>query len=86
MIDIQATNKLFATIVIEALEDEYNIIFIDEIIPVDGTRCKLLIHFSIDLHECNVTQDINYKVQKIGDLITVISEKINKEIVKSYIK
>ena len=86
MIDIGENNKLFAWLVIEILENKYDISFTNKVLDYDKHCNRLVISFYINLHDITISQVINYRTQKIDDLVTSISEQINTVIVNSYLK
>ena len=86
MIDIGANNKLFAWLVIEILENKYDISFTNKVLDYDKHCNRLVISFHINLHDITISQVINYRTQKIDDLVTSISEQINTVIVNNYLK
>ncbi len=86
MIDIHANNILFARLVIEILENKYNITFISKIIKEDEKWSTLTLNFNVNDCEMYVIEDIYYKKQVIDKLVTHLSEKINSQILKSYSK
>lgn len=86
MINVEENNKLFADLVIELLENKYDILFTNKVLDYDKHCNRLVISFCINLHDITISRIINYRTQKIDDLVTSISEQINSVIVKSYLK
>ena len=86
MIPVEENNKLFASLVIEILENKYDILFTNEILDYDDRCNRLVISFYINLHDITISRVINYRAQKIDDLVTSISEQINTVIANSYLK
>lgn len=86
MIDIAANNKLFAGLIIEILENKYDISFTNNVLDYDKHCNRLVISFYINLHDITISRVINYRAQKIDDLVTSISDQINTVIANSYLK
>lgn len=53
---------------------------------MDDNCSNLTITFYINLNDCRTTIAINYKTQTIDKLVEDISERINKQILGSYLK
>lgn len=86
MINKNVNNMTFANFVIDIIEDKYDIIFTNSITELEDNWSKLAIIFNTNCHENYITQDINYRTQTINDLVNVVSKKIDKAIIKSYLK
>ena len=86
MVDKNEKNIIFSRLVTEIIEDKYYIAFTFIVTYVEDNWSNLSVIFNINARECNITQSINYETQKIIDLVDVISDKINKAIVNSYLK
>lgn len=86
MVDKNEKNIIFSRLVTEIIEDKYDILFTFNVTYVEDNWSNLSVIFNINARECNITQSINYETQKIIDLVDVISDKINKAIVNSYLK
>lgn len=86
MVDKNEKNIIFSRLVTEIIEDKYDTLFTFIVTYVEDNWSNLSIIFNIKAHECNIVQPINYETQKIIDLVEVISDKINKAIVNSYLK
>lgn len=86
MINVKENNTLFASLVIEILENKYDISFTNKVLDYDKHCNRLEISFYINLHDITISRVINYRTQKIDDLVTSISEQINTVIANSYLK
>ena len=86
MIDKNENNIIFSRLATGIIEDKYDIVFTFIVTDSIDNWSNLSVIFNINVHECNIVQPINYKTQNIIDLVEVISDKINKAIVNSYLK
>ena len=86
MLDKNEKNIIFSRLVTGIIEDKYDIVFTFIVTDIEDNWSNLSVIFNINAHECNIAQSINYETQKIIDLVEVISDKINKAIVNSYLK
>lgn len=86
MLDKNEKNIIFSRLVTEIIEDKYDILFTFIVTYTEDNWSNLSVIFNINAHECNIVQSINYETQKVIDLVEVISDKINKAIVNSYLK
>ena len=86
MIDKNENNIIFSRLATGIIEDKYDIVFTFIVTDSIDNWSNLSVIFNINAHECNIVQPINYKTQNIIDLVEVISDKINKAIVNSYLK
>jgi hypothetical protein len=90
MINIIENNKKFAELVIEILENKYDISFAyytNYYTSKPDDKCSILsISFSINLKDNVITAPIHYRVQSIDDVVNTISEKIDALILNSYLK
>lgn len=90
MINIIENNKKFAELVMEIIENKYDILF-DYYTNYytskpDDKWSILSISFSINLKDNAITVPIHYRVQSIDDVVNTVSEKINALILNSYLK
>ena len=86
MINKNENNIIFAHFVTDIIEEKYDIICTFNVTEEEENWSKLLIIFDINNCTNRISQSINYNTQAINDLVTVISEKIDKAIVNSYLK
>lgn len=86
MFDKNEKNIIFSRLIAEIIENKYDIAFTYIVTDTTNNWSNLSVIFNINDNECNITQPINYETQKIIDLDEVISDKINKAIVNSYLK
>lgn len=86
MVDKNVNNYIFVRLVMEIIENKYDIVFKYETTDCEDEWSNLTITFIINCHENLIVQNINYKTQKICDLVAVICDKINTAIEKSYLK
>lgn len=86
MIDKNEKNIIFSRLVAEIIEDKYDIAFTYVVTDTVDNWSNLSVIFYINDNKCNIVQSINYATQKIIDLVEVISDKINKAIVNSYLQ
>lgn len=86
MINKNENNITFAHFVREIIKNKYDIDFAYIVTEIDENWSNLTITFYINLHECCITIPINYKKQTIEKIVEDISERINKQILRSYLK
>lgn len=86
MINIKENNKIFAELVMELIENKYDILFKYDIIRYDENWCRLIIDFDINLKHNFIAVPIYYQVQVMDKLVEDISKKIDEYIIKSYIR
>ena len=86
MLNKNENNIIFSGLATEIIQNKYDIAFTFIVTDVEDNWSNLSVIFWINLHEINIIQPINYKTQTINDLVTAISEKIDKAIVNSYLK
>lgn len=86
MLDNYVNNIIFSCLATEIIQNKYDIVFKFTVTDDEDNWSNLSVIFNINLHEINIMQSINYKTQTINDLVTAIAEKIDKAIVKSYLK
>lgn len=86
MINIKENNKIFAELVMELIENKYDILFNYDIIPYDENWSRLIIDFDINLKNNFIAVPIYYQVQVMDKLVEDISKKIDEYIIKSYIR
>ena len=79
-------NNMFARFATEIIDNKYDIVNNYTVAEVDENWSNLTITFCINLHECFITIPINYKTQTIDKLVEDISERINSQILRSYLK
>lgn len=86
MINNNENNKIFANLVTEIIDDKYDILVDYQLTKCDDNWSNLSIKFNTNLHECLITQSINYKIQVIDKLVEDISIRIDKQILNSYLR
>lgn len=86
MIDINKNNRMFAEMILELLEDNYDIPFTLEIAKGNDKWSNIMINFDINGNRTFVTTSINYKTQVIDGIFKTLSEKIDQKIINSYMK
>lgn len=86
MIDINKNNRLFAEMLLELLEEKYDIPFTLELEKEKDKWSSITFNFTINTNRIYVSILINYELQVIDGLFRTLSEKIDKEIIKSYTK
>lgn len=86
MIKIKENNKIFAELVMETINNKYDILFNYDIIPYDEYCSRLVIDFSINHKDNFITVPIYYQTQVIDKLVKDTSKKIDEYIIKSYIR
>lgn len=90
MINIIENNKKFAELVMEIIENKYDILFdyyTNYYTSTPDDKWSIIsISFSINLKDNVITTPIHYRVQSIDDVVNTISEKIDALILKSYLK
>lgn len=77
---------MFARFATEIIDNKYDIVNNYTVAEVVENWSNLTITFCINLHECFITIPINYKTQTIDKLVEDISERINSQILRSYLK
>lgn len=86
MINIKENNKKFAELVMEIIENNYDILFDYDITESEDCWSTLSINFNVNLNANILAVPIHYKVQEIDKLVEVISKRIDEQIIKSYMK
>ena len=86
MINNNENNITFAHFATELIDNKYDIVTSCIVTEMDDNWSNLTIIFNINIHECRVTVPINYKTQVIDKLVADISERIDRQILKSYLK
>lgn len=86
MININENNKKFVELVMEILENKYDISFCYYTSKPDADWSTLSISYSINLKDNSITVPIYYRVQSIDNVVNTISKKIDALILNSYLK
>lgn len=86
MINIKENNKKFAELVMEIIENKYDILFDYYTSKPDCDWSTLSISFSINLKDNSITVPIYYRGQTIDNVVNTISKKIDALILNSYLK
>lgn len=86
MININENNKKFVELVMEIIENKYDILFDYYTSKPDDNWSTLSISFSINLKDNAIAVPIHYRVQPIYNVVNSISEKIDALIINSYLK
>lgn len=86
MININENNKKFAELVMEIIENKYDILFDYYTSKSDVKWSTLSISFSINLKDNAIAVPIHYRVEALDDVVNTISEKIDALIINSYLK
>nr|UWI11614.1 MAG: hypothetical protein [Bacteriophage sp.] len=79
-------NIIFARFATEIINNKYDIENTYIVAEINENWSNLTITFYINLHECHITIPINYQTQTIDKLVEDISERINRRILRSYLK
>lgn len=86
MINIKENNKKFAELIMEIIENKYDIPFDYDIIKYDDYRSKLAIEFTVNLKINFIAEFIYYNRQVIDNVVEDITKRIDEQIIKSYKK